>query len=96
MKIINVAVSLCVFFAPGAREQEMRSDREQAGLVGPVRVIREYRTFSQRRLNPAALSKLLEKALTKPLPTVKKDNYWRRTTNMARGTRIVMVPMGSG
>src|SRR4029453_6715058 len=60
MNTIAIVALLCLFCAPGAWSQKKRPDRELAGLVGPVRIVREYRTFSKRRLEPSEVSKLLE------------------------------------
>ena len=58
MSIISMVASLCLLCAPEAWAQKRRSERELAGLAGPVRVVREYRTFSRRGLKPAEISEL--------------------------------------
>jgi hypothetical protein len=60
MNIIAIVATLCLLCTSELSTQKKRSDRDLAGLVGPVRAVREYRTFSQQRLGPAEVSRLLE------------------------------------
>lgn len=80
--IIFVVAYLCLLCAPEVWSQKKRSDRELDGLVGPVHIVRVYRTFSQYRLRPAEVQRLTE---TRPYKTLtydrggallEEDNLW--------------------
>lgn len=81
MKVIAVAC-LCLLCLPEAWAQKKQSDRELAGLAGPVRVVREYRTFSQHRLKATEVLKLLENAAYRTITynrggdLLQEDNVW--------------------
>lgn len=82
--IIAVVAYVCLWYPREVSSQKKRSDRELAGLVGPVILVREYRTFSRYKLKPKALAKLLQ---TRPYRTStydmggdlkREDNLWGR------------------
>lgn len=76
--------------------QKKHSDRELAGFVGQVRVVREFRTFSQRTLRPKKYPSCWKGVHTRPLRIIRQESYSRRTTCLASGTRTCTVPMDSG
>lgn len=70
MNIIAIVGCLCLLFVSEAFSAKKQSDREMAGLVKSVRVVREYKTFSNVRLKSAEVSKLL---IERPYKTVTYD-----------------------
>lgn len=101
VNFIFVASYLCLLYTPEVWSQK-RSDREADGLVGPVHVVREYRTFSQQRLKPVEVQRLLE---TWPYKTftydrggdlLEEDNLWGLRYTYSYGAAGLRVKTAHG
>ena len=82
VSFIFVAAYVCLLCMPEVWSQKKQSERELDGLVGPVQVVREYRTFSKQRPKPAEVQQILK---TRPYKTLtydrggdllEEDNLW--------------------